>query len=207
MIKKRTLRFLAFAVALIAVAGPAMAASEDPDWPCIQGKVPEISAGMVWAGPPIDDLADAPQRDEQVKALASRISARRLAIEEAQREIDTFAASLGADKDQKLTLLFAVTLDVINRERASIISGIQRYARRQAQLAERIQTLTAELNRIPLEGSEEDQARRRELEERQVWDTRIFEERSRSLTYICDQPVILEQRLFALSRQMMSHLE
>jgi hypothetical protein len=29
-----------------------------PDWPCVQAKVPEISLAAVWAGPPLDDVAE-----------------------------------------------------------------------------------------------------------------------------------------------------
>jgi hypothetical protein len=180
---------------------------EDKDWPCIQRKVPEVSAGMVWAGPPVEGLDEEWRQDEQITALAKHISARSMAFEDAQVEIDSFASALGGEKAQKLTLLFAATLDTINRERNAIIGGIQRYTRRQTQLAERIQRQTAELNQFPADAGEDQQAKRLELEERQLWDTRIFEERERSLTYICEQPVILEQRLFALAREMMGHLE
>ena len=180
---------------------------EDKDWPCIQRKVPEISAGMVWVGPPVEELDEEWRQDGQITTFAKRISGRSMALEDAQGEIESFASALGGDKAHKLTLLFAATLDTINRERNAIISGIQRYTRRQAQLAERIQKQTADLHQFPADADEAQQARRLELEERQLWDTRIFEERERSLTYICEQPVILEQRLFALAREMMGHLE
>ena len=180
---------------------------EDKDWPCIQRKVPEISAGMVWVGPPVEGLDEEWPQDGQITTLAKRISARSMALEDAQGEIENFASASGGDRGHKLTLLFAATLDTINRERNEIISGIQRYTRRQTQMAARIQRQAAELNQFPADADEAQQARRLELEERQLWDTRIFEERERSLAYICEQPVILEQRLFALAREMMGQLE
>lgn len=183
----------------------AAAGSDDPDWPCIQHKVPEISPGMVWAGPPVEELEQAWRDDRQVAELAGRIAARRTPIEEAETAIADFAAGQESEKDRKLTLLFAATLAAINSERGSLISGIQRYARRQAELAERIQRHIAELNR-PASG-EEQGARRGELEEAHRWDTRIYEEREQSLRYICEQPVVLEQRIFALARVMMGHLD
>jgi hypothetical protein len=60
---------------------------------------------------------------------------------------------------------------------------------------------------LPSGATPEAAARRRELQEKLVWDTRIFDERQRSLTYICEQPALLEQRLFALARTIMGHLE
>ena len=50
------LRAWLFAAILGAIgAGRADAASdpENPNWPCIQRKMPEISTGMVWAGPAV----------------------------------------------------------------------------------------------------------------------------------------------------------
>jgi hypothetical protein len=128
-------------------------------------------------------------------------------VEDGKIAIEAFAARQAADKDRKLTLLFAATLAAVNAERGSIIDGIQRYARRQAKLAGRIQGQIEELNRLSDDGTEERKARRRELEERHLWDTRIYEERERSLSYICEQPVLLEQRIFALAREIMSHLD
>ena len=39
------------------------------------------------------------------------------------------------------------------------------------------------------------------------WDIRIYDDRRGSLTYLCEQPVLLEQRAFTLARTIVSHLE
>ena len=193
---------------LLAVAQPAAAAqSEDPDWPCIQRKVPEISSGMIWAGPPTEGLPATWRDDPTLAQLIERLAARRTPIGQAQSLIADYATGLGAVREDKLTQLFAGTLATINRERSQIISGIQRYARRQAQLARKIEQQFAELDALPYDGTGEQQVRRTELQEIQAWDTRIYEERERSLAYICQQPVILEQRAFALAREIMNNLE
>ena len=36
--------------------------------------------------------------------------------------------------------------------------------------------------------------------ERLTWETRIFDERVQSLTYVCEVPTLIEQRLYALAR-------
>lgn len=188
--------------------GSAMAAgSEDPDWPCVQRKVPKITAATMWAGPPADELETQWRDDQELRALARRITARSTPMEEASKEIEAYASSLGADKDLRLTLLFAASLAAINSERASLIAGIGRYSRRQEAMAERIERQQAELGALPIDGGEDVEARRRDLQERLAWDTRVFEERSHSLTYICDQPVVLEQRIFAIARQLMGYLD
>jgi len=38
------------------------------------------------------------------------------------------------------------------------------------------------------------------------WETRIFDDRSRLLPAVCDQPVLLEQRLYQLSHAVMDEM-
>lgn len=187
--------------------GARAASGEDPDWPCIQRKVPEVSAGMVWAGPPVDELGAGWRDDVEVSQLAGTLARRAVSLEDARKTIADFAAGLAADRNAKLTMLFAGTLTVINKERSQIIDGIRRYARRQAALAKRIEDQTAAFNRLTAAEDAAQKAERAELQEQILWDSRIYDERERSLTYVCEQPVLLEQRIFALSREIMNHLE
>jgi hypothetical protein len=39
------------------------------------------------------------------------------------------------------------------------------------------------------------------------WDTRIFEERRKTMNFVCEVPVLIEQRLFALARAIQQSLE
>jgi hypothetical protein len=196
---------LAVAAALT-LSGPAGAASADPDWPCIQGEVPEISPGMVWAGPPIDELESDWRDDYKVAQLAGTIAARRVDMEDAKERIAEFAEAQGEDRNTKLTELFAGVLHRINVERSQIMDGIKRYARHQKKLADKIEQTQETWNAMPSE-TEEQQAARAEVEQQLVWDTRVYDERERSLTYVCEQPVLLEQRAFALGRAIMNELE
>jgi hypothetical protein len=45
------------------------------------------------------------------------------------------------------------------------------------------------------------------LASRVEWSTRIFEDRRRSIRYACEVPVIIEKRLFALSRTIQQTVE
>ena len=140
---------LLFLPAIVA-SSPARDAGDpaNPDWPCIQHKVPEISAGMVWAGPEVTENDKTWEESARLADLAHTISVRRMPIEEARAEIDRFAATLGEDKDEQLTLLFSGVLQTINAERTEIVAGIERYARRRAALADKIKAATAELNAL-----------------------------------------------------------
>ena len=72
--------------------------SKDPDWPCIQRKVPELSLGQIWNGPELPAAAKDWSKDKDIAALVQELAARRVPIAEAQKEIREFAASLPADQ-------------------------------------------------------------------------------------------------------------
>jgi hypothetical protein len=205
----RAIAALLLATTLVAGAiAPVAAAGEDPDWPCIQRKVSEISAAQVWSGPPLDATADAWRDDSALAELAAAIASRRTEMADAKGKIAEFAAATGADGNRRLTLLFAGVLATINAERSSIMAGIGRYAHRQHDLAEKIAGEAADLDRLPAEGGTEDEiARREELSDAQTWDTRIFRERERSLRYVCELPTLLEQRAFALGKEILTQLK
>src|SRR3546814_4158633 len=46
-----------------------------------------------------------------------------------------------------------------------------------------------------------------DLTEQLNWSIRIFDEREKSMTYLCEQPVLLEQRAFALGRTIYFFVE
>jgi hypothetical protein len=199
---------LGAALGMVEARSVAAANAQDPDWPCIQRKVTEISPAQVWNGPPLDAIDDSWRDDDALAELAGTIASRRTELADAKGKIADFAAAAGPDRDRRLTLLFAGILASINAERSSIMAGIGRYARRQHALAEKIADEAGELDRLPEQGGTEDQlARRQELSETQEWDTRIFRERERSLRYVCELPTLLEQRAFALGKEIAADMQ
>lgn len=199
-------RLFVFVLTALAVANWSTrldAAGENPDWPCIQRLVPEIAPGMIWSGPPIDTIEPS-AHEPVIDELAGDLAARRVPLEDAEAQIAAFADSLAADqKNAQLTRLFSRALDIINRDRASLVQGIGKYARGERALAEKIAAQNAKLAELP-----KDQVIERDtLIAERDWDIRIYDDRRGSLTYLCDQPVLLEQRAFALARAIASHLE
>ena len=194
---------LLLAALLITARLPAAAATgEDPDWPCAQRLVPEIAPGMIWAGPPLDSVAGEP--DPSIDELAGELAARRVPLEEAEAQAEEFANTLADEhKDEQLTRLFARTLEIIDNDRSSIIQGIKKYTRGQRALAEAITAKNERLSELPNDQVVERDA----LIAERDWDIRIYDDRERALTYLCEQPVLLEQRAFALARTIASHLE
>jgi hypothetical protein len=184
---------------------PAGARAADADWPCVRPRMAELTPAQMWAGPPLEAAGDW-REDAAVAALVPRLVARRTSLEDAAAAIERFAESAGPDKDARLTRLFAGIFERINAERSRIVAGIERYARKQKALADRIRDEEAALRAQPPAAAAANAAVQ-ELETRLRWDTRIYDERRQALEYVCESPVILEQRAFALAREIQNRLE
>jgi len=194
----------------LAVAGSAelcfAADPRYPDWPCSQAKVPDVSLAAVWAGPPLDDVANKWKDDAKVNALVPRLAARRTPLDEAQKAITEFLEGSAAQKTEMGKLLFAGLFDTLNAQRASVMSGLERVTRKQREAADKIRSDTLALQ--ALQGaSPPDQPKLDELGNQLVWETRIFEDRSRVIKFVCEVPTAIDQRLFALGRVIQQEME
>jgi hypothetical protein len=195
---------------LLSLAGAAAQAPrgrDQGDWPCRQAKVGTIALASVWSGPLLDTAAQDWRGDAEVSALVTRVSERRTPLEEAQSAISDYAKHLAKErKDAKLTQLMAGIFDRLNSERDAVIAGLERYGHKQKDMAERVKSEIEALNTAQSEATT-DQQKIAELSTRVQWDTRVFEDRRRALTYVCETPVLIEQRLGALARAIAAAME
>ena len=200
---------LAISLLGVALLVPAAGMSQPqavPDWPCVQRKVPTISAGAVWSGPDLDAAAENWGKDFEAAALAQKLASRRTSLDEADQLIEAFAKNAGGDKAQRLTRVFAGVLELVNTERDRVLHGIERYARGQRRLADRVRDESDRISAVKDSPGAEVTDEGRALESQFAWDKRIFEERAQALTYVCETPVILEQRLFEIARRIQERL-
>ena len=102
-------------------------------------------------------------------------------------------------------MIVAGLFDTLNRERSAVMSGIERYSRRQQDFAKQIRSSVRELH--DLQNQPDQESKIDELAARVEWETRIFEERRKTIGYVCEVPVLIEQRLFALARMIQQALE
>lgn len=196
------MKYLVLAMVLLAGAAHAEGGT-DPDWPCVQRKQPHLSLGQMWTGPQPDDAIRSLAATRPIATLADRLEQRRLPMDQAQAEISEFAK--GAD-NQQLTALMVAVFDRIDPHRSALISGIARYGHKQVALAQRIQDHRDKME--ALQKVEKPDFDAIDATEQQLdWDTRIFQDRQQSLTYVCETPVILEQRIFALARAISADLK
>ncbi|WP_237152115.1 hypothetical protein [Oryzibacter oryziterrae] len=178
----------------------------DPDWPCVQIKVPELALGQVWNGPAIDPATSGWSDDKDVASLVVYLMQRRVPLDEADAKIGAFAGAAGAARTDKLGKLFAGLFQKMNTERKDVMTGIDRFARKQKDFAAKLKSMDANLNTLrndPKTPFETLQAKNDEVQ----WNLRVFDERQKSLTYVCEVPVNIEQRLFHLGKTIVTAMK
>ena len=196
---------------LMALAAPLALAADpaNPDWPCVQRKVAMLSSAQMWDGSDVDDLSQ--WRDnEQITKLVAVLASRRVPIEQAAAAIAQFAAAQPPDqRDDALKLLFAGLLTTVNSDRAVVMSGIERFQRRQKARAAEIERQGAALRQLRERAANDDKARAElaAAQEQYNWDVRVFTERQQSLPLACEVPVLIEQRLFELGREIRARMK
>ncbi len=175
--------------------------AQSSDWPCTQRKVPEISLAAVWQGPSIDEASAKWRDDATISDLVQLLAARRTSAESAKSAIAQFAASAGAEKKPRLLKVVAGLVELANLERSQVISGLERFGKGQKQFAEQVRRENAEVAELRSNASA-DPAKINQLVERLTWNLRIFEERQKSLRFVCEVPVVIEQRLFGILKSI-----
>lgn len=195
-------------VLALALPSPSARAAPSGDWPCIQAKIERLSIAAFWSGPPVDEAALKAWRERpEVAQLVAAAISRRTPVEEAEKQVADFIAPRKSDK-ALLTLVFAGVFAELDGLRSTIIAGIERFTRSQRLLAEQTKKDRAELAPIlaTVQKSEQQRSRIQELQTKIQWETRLFAERENTLRYVCETPVLLEQRLFAIARVIQNEL-
>jgi hypothetical protein len=202
--RKRTLKRFALLSIVCATAAalpaPASAADpRDPDWPCAQPKVPQMSVASVWDGPSIADVGNSWQDDPKIQDLVARLAARRTPLDDAEKAIAGFITGSDTERRDKAKKIFAGVFDTLNQQRSEVMSGIERVARKEKELADKIRTDVIALRELQ-DRPDQDQSKISVLATQVEWSTRIFDDRRKSIRYVCEVPTIIEQRVFALGR-------
>jgi hypothetical protein len=170
----------------------------DPDWPCQQIKVQRLSLASIWSGPPPEQAQAEWRADPAVADLVREIAERRLPNEQAQNEIHDFARR-AQDKQSKLLELLAGLFSVLDDERGAVVAGLDRFGARQRELAASLRDDNAKLHALQADPAS-DAGELNQMTQKVMWNAEVFQDRRRSLSYACDVPGKIEQRLFALAR-------
>jgi hypothetical protein len=179
-----------------------------PDWPCVQRKVAVISAAQVWDGPPIDGIKEF---DPALRDLTEILESRRVSPEDAEKAIKEFAAKQPeAERDKKLTELFASLLNEINTDRQFVMSKVEEFQKRQKGRAAELEREGEKLAEKGIAATDELLPTETKLTPEQQeynWNARIFQERQQNLTMACEIPALIEQRVFEIARLIRAQMK
>jgi hypothetical protein len=179
-----------------------------PDWPCVQRKIPTISAGQIWDGPPVDNIKDF---DPAVRNLTEILESRRISIDDAEKAIKEYTATIPeAERDKKLTELFASFLNEINTDRKFVMGKVEDFQKRQKGRAAELEREGEKLAAKGIAATDELLPTETKLTPEQQeynWNARIFQDRQQNLTMACEIPVLIEQRAYEISRLIRSHMK
>ena len=157
----------------------------------------------MWSGPPLEEVR---QPSPELQQAARGLTDLKASPETLGTKVRAFGAQQPeTERARALGQLFWLSLDWLNDERDVQIRGIKRFAVGQRALADKIVAETHELERLQ-QASATDAGALEQMQAARLWDTRIFTDRQKSLTLVCDQPVQLEQRAFALARIIQASL-
>ena len=197
----RVMFALAFlALGICAASAAPRGSSGDPDWPCQQVKVPELSVAAIWPEPLPEKTADPATGVPGLSDLVAKLAARKTPMEEAEKDIAAFAAGTPEERKNKAGLLFIGLFNALNAQRSQVMTGIERAYRKQKDFAEKIRADTETLR--GLQDANADAGKITEQVTQVQWQTRIFEDRRKTLTFACEVPVEIDQRIFALARSI-----
>ncbi|MES9970426.1 MAG: hypothetical protein ABW092_10370 [Candidatus Thiodiazotropha sp.] len=185
-----------------------VAEDRPPDWPCEQVLRNEVPAAVVWAGPSIDGLGDAWEKDKEVKRLVEQFASPYYDLDAADAVLADFSSKQDpSQKDHKLTLLFAGVIQTLNEDRKKKLNGIMRYARGQAARANKLSEELDEMVQLQEDPSPAAQERLALMENEMEIKQRMFDEREDFIQHLCTRPIVVEERLGVLARSIAYYLD
>ncbi|MBX2879291.1 MAG: hypothetical protein KTR32_05125 [Granulosicoccus sp.] len=190
------------------VAAPVFAQQEvDPEWPCIQRLIMEVSPAVMWPIPVDETMQDEWRKDDQVRQLAEQLGDIETFTDQERTDIAQFAESTSTeDIEKRLSLLAVGLVEVSNRDRKQFIDGIKRYTRQQIAISKQIENTLNQLSLLEGEQSADDNKQRMEIEETLRWHERVYDQRERAIGSLCEEPVELEERLSEILREAAQYL-
>jgi hypothetical protein len=195
---------IATALAPWAIAQPA--AKADPDWPCQQIKTPTLSLASVWAGPQLDLSSQSWRNESDVADLAAKMAQRRIPVADVEQAITDFKTKAGADADAKLLAAFAAAFEDLSQQRSQIVDGLDRFGHKQRALAARIRAESQAAEGSAVQNRDGQAPPGADSQQRLQWDTRVFDDRRQTTTYVCETPTLIEQRIGAIARAVQGAL-
>ena len=164
----------------------------NPDWPCIQVYIEQLSWGSIWTGPVLDENSSKWINDEKLSSLAEKIMKRNAKENEGIKELKKYIKK--NNSPEQLTKLFHALFDTTNIIWKKRNEKLLNFGKRQRLTSEKISTKLGKIKKLSKDyESNKDEIQK--LEQENFWDVRRFEDRRALSDSLCEQPRFYEKRL------------
>jgi hypothetical protein len=174
------------------------------DWPCPQTLTERFAPEAVWGGPLPAEVPKGWRDDGAVRAVVELAANPENPPSHGAREIAAFAGELGADRQDRLMLVFAGLLDKFDTLRGFLIEGVRDFVLRAKILREAIDRHDAALAALPADAGGEVEDQRRGYQEARFWDARQMDDALEEAEFLCRRYAYLDRKLGQLTAAIRS---
>jgi hypothetical protein len=186
------------ACSLIVLAAAAAAAEEIREWPCDAPLAERFNPAQVW-GSPLPRLPEGWRQDPGVRELVEFAANPENPPGQGAKQIVMFAAPLGAEREERLLLLFAGLLDQFNLLREFVIEGVRDFVLRAKILRDAVAENDAALAALSTEGGGQVEAQRRAYDQARSLDARSMDDAMEEAEFLCRRYGYLDRKLRELT--------
>ena len=185
------------------IFGKSPGKEQNPDWPCIQVLVKELSWGSIWTGPPLDENSSKWSDNENLKVLAKKLMNRRTKENEGIFELKNYIKKNNSPNE--LTELFHSLFDTTNDIWRNRVTKLLNFGKKQRLTSEKISLKLEKIKELSKDfNTNKDEIEK--LEQEQFWDIRRFEDRRNLSDSLCEQPRFYEKRLGVYSTIILENI-
>ena len=175
----------------------------NPDWPCIQVYIEQLSWGSIWTGPVLDENSSKWINDEKLSSLAEKIMKRNTKENEGIKELKKYIKK--NNSPEQLTKLFHALFDTTNIIWKKRNEKLLNFGKRQRLTSEKISTKLGKIKKLSKDyESNKDEIQK--LEQENFWDVRRFDDRRALSDSLCEQPRFYEKRLGTYSNIILEYI-
>ena len=176
---------------------------KNPDWPCIQVYIEQLSWGSIWTGPVLDENSSKWINDEKLSSLAEKIMKRNTKENEGIKELKKYIKK--NNSPEQLTKLFHALFDTTNIIWKKRNEKLLNFGKRQRLTSEKISTKLGKIKKLSKDyESNKDEIQK--LEQENFWDVRRFDDRRALSDSLCEQPRFYEKRLGTYSNIILEYI-
>jgi hypothetical protein len=101
---------------------------------------------------------------------------------------------------------FAGAFEDLSQQRSQVLEGLDRFGRKQRALADRIRAENAAVQESSDQNREGQAPPGGDSQEQLQWDIRVFDDRRQTISYVCEVPTLIEQRIGEIARAVQKAL-